>query len=270
MELWVIRHEWRDDMEAWALAHFGVLRSPGRPSIKKLGVEVGSVLLITIGVMGELGVGIKITSINGILHGKNGELRTASDRLVALLTSEAKSADLARAKIEASVAWRRLSDQQKIDVGNDLKRLHKPDVISIWYIHGDAEGSGFAADMAEALSHAKMVVFTPIGAPPSQTKENIQPGQPILRWSTGVQVEFRRGKTESIALAGAIAKELSTRGFDATAHVSKVLDTVDGPGIPPNILLLVFPRPEGPQGEFKLEAEREAKTKSKSNSSAKP
>jgi hypothetical protein len=99
MELWVIRHEYRDDMEAWALAHFGVLRSPGRPSITKLGVEVGSVLLITIGIMGELGVGIKIASINGALRGKSAELRSKSaelrsksDQLLALVTQQAGNA----------------------------------------------------------------------------------------------------------------------------------------------------------------------------------
>lgn len=59
MELWIIRHEWRDDMEAWALADFWAVRSPGRPSRTKLRVEIGSVLLIWIGVMGEFGIGIK-------------------------------------------------------------------------------------------------------------------------------------------------------------------------------------------------------------------
>ena len=99
MELWVIRHEYRDDMEAWALAHFGVLRSPSRPSITKFRVEVGSILLITIGVMGELGVGIKIASINGVLRGesaelrsKNAELRSKSDQLLALVTQKAGDA----------------------------------------------------------------------------------------------------------------------------------------------------------------------------------
>lgn len=112
MELWVIRHEWRDDMEAWALANFGVLRSPGRPSIAKLAVEIGSVVLIAVGVMGELGVGIKLTYINVQIRGKsaelrsrNAELRTASDRLVALL-------DLARVQLEKSMEWRHLSEVQ--------------------------------------------------------------------------------------------------------------------------------------------------------------
>jgi hypothetical protein len=108
MELWVIRHEYRDDMEAWALAHFGVLRSPGRPSITKLIVEVGSVLLITIGIIGELGVGIKIASINVALRGKSAELRTNSDRLVALLRVEAQQTQERAAQIEASMMLRRL------------------------------------------------------------------------------------------------------------------------------------------------------------------
>src|ERR1039458_6393944 len=113
MELWVIRHEYRDEMEAWALAHFGVLRSPGRPSATKLRVEVGSVLLITIGVMGELGAGIEITSINGVLRGKsaelrskNAELRSKSDQLLALVTQQAgeakDSALIAKASAKAA------------------------------------------------------------------------------------------------------------------------------------------------------------------------
>jgi hypothetical protein len=78
-------------------------------------MEVGSVLLITIGVMGELGAGIKITSINGVLRGKsaelrtkNAELRSKSNQLVALINERAKELEqqaedeaLARAELEA-------------------------------------------------------------------------------------------------------------------------------------------------------------------------
>jgi hypothetical protein len=115
MELWVIRHEYRDDMEAWALAHFGLLRSPGRPSIKKFSVEVGSVLLITIGIMGELGVGIKIASINGALRGKSAELRSKSDQLLAFVRLQAGDArDSAKtAHDEADVVGREADAIQK-------------------------------------------------------------------------------------------------------------------------------------------------------------
>jgi len=92
MELWVIRHERRDDMEAWALTYFGVLRPLGRPSTKKFVVEIGSVLLIALGVAGELGAGIEIASINGALRGKSAELRSKSDQLLALVTRQAGDA----------------------------------------------------------------------------------------------------------------------------------------------------------------------------------
>jgi hypothetical protein len=99
LELWVIRHDWRDEMEAWALGHFGVVRLPGRPSLRKLRIEIASVLLITLGVTGELVAGIKISSINGNLRGKstelrskNADLRSKSDQLVARLYGEVQSA----------------------------------------------------------------------------------------------------------------------------------------------------------------------------------
>jgi hypothetical protein len=99
MELWVIRHDWHDELEEWALTHFGVRRWPGRPSLKKLKVEIWSVLLIALGVAGELGVGIRIAVIDGHLRSldiqlraKNAELRTKSDQLVALM--DARRAEL--------------------------------------------------------------------------------------------------------------------------------------------------------------------------------
>jgi len=93
VELWVILHEYRGDKATWASARSGELRSTGRPSITKLIVEVGSVLLITIGVTGELGIGIRIASINGVLRAKSSELRSKSDQLIALVTQQAGSAN---------------------------------------------------------------------------------------------------------------------------------------------------------------------------------
>lgn len=99
MELWVIRREWDDDMEEWALAYFWAARPPLKPPKRKLVLEIISVLLITTGVMGELGVGIKIASINSAvrtidveLRSKNAELRSKSDQLLSLVTQEAGGA----------------------------------------------------------------------------------------------------------------------------------------------------------------------------------
>ena len=100
MELWVIRHDWRDEMETWALSHFGVLRSPDRPSVTKLIVELCSVVLIAVGVAGELGVGVRIAYVDGRIRAKgielrsrNAELRSKSNELLALVTQQAGTAE---------------------------------------------------------------------------------------------------------------------------------------------------------------------------------
>ncbi len=99
LEWWIIRHEWHDEMRAWALGHFGVVRLAGRPSLLKLYIEIASVSLIALGVAGELGIGIEISSINGRLRGKsaelrskNADLRSQSDQLLALVTLQAGDA----------------------------------------------------------------------------------------------------------------------------------------------------------------------------------
>lgn len=93
IELLVILDERRDDMEAWAVGYFlGTHKLPGKPSTAKFLIEVASVLLITLGIVGELGVGIKIASINGALRGKSAQLRSKSDQLLALVTLQAGEA----------------------------------------------------------------------------------------------------------------------------------------------------------------------------------
>jgi hypothetical protein len=100
LELWVIRHGWRDEMQEWAVWYFiGVDRFPREPSVIKLRVEIASVLLIGIGIAGELGTGVEIALINGKVRGKSSELRSkgdelrsASDQLLALVTQQAGEA----------------------------------------------------------------------------------------------------------------------------------------------------------------------------------
>jgi hypothetical protein len=269
MELLVIRHEYRDDMEAWALAHFGVLRSPSMPSITKLSVEVGSVLLITMGIMGELGVGIKIASINGALRGKSAELRSKSDLLLGLVTQEAaelrndaeglheqaESEHLMRVKIEAGVAWRRLTEQQKTEIGDSLKRFSNQGV-SFWSNAGDVEASWFAADIAEAITKAETLrVYAPAQFISAMEGGSSNLGKPIRHADTGVVVGYTPYAPSQL-LADAIVKELTTRGFDAVTRKNESKQP-----IAPQVAVQVEARPEGPQGEFKLQAEQEAKAK---------
>lgn len=93
MELWVIVHDRRDDMEAWAVGHFlGTPKLPGKPSTFIFVIELASVALITLGILGELGVGLRVASINGTLRSKSAELRSKSDQLLAIVTLQAGEA----------------------------------------------------------------------------------------------------------------------------------------------------------------------------------
>lgn len=231
----------------------------------KFVLELVATAAIFVGVGLELWAGAAVASINGQLRPKNTELRNTGDELVALLHHEVEDERLARVKIEASVAWRHLTKQQKTDIGEDLRKTYKPELISMWFLHGDAEGANFAADIANALKNAKMLVFPPLGAAPSPpSPNNVQPGQSFRPWPTGVRVEFREYKQDAKSVSEAIAKELNDRGFNATSGVSEALKT-DDPPKSPDILVLIFSRPEGPQGEYKLQAEQETKAKNANN-----
>lgn len=282
MEIWVILRERRDDMEAWGR---GIVRPPERPQITKLLVELASVVLITAGIVGELWIGLSITQINGQLRDKGAELRTKSDLLLGLLTQqtsnanerssnnekeaaqlrkdaarlhkEAETEHLARAKIEARVAWRHLNKEQKDEIGLLLKPFFRYQVASIWYNAGDSEASMFAADITEALQAGKISVQPPGSF--VRLEEAGKVGGPIKRIKTGVTVQSTNDFSSRL-LAETIIKELTKRGFDAERPKDPPFD----PNPNPQVWVEVRARPEGPQGEYKLQAEREAEAKNRS------
>jgi len=159
MELWVIRHDWRDEWEIFAIWHFvGVTRSPSRPSRLKLWIEFISVVLISVGVSGELGIGIKIASINNDLRGKsavlrskNSELRTASDELVTLVNLEAEQAKERTAKLQAAMMLRHLSKEQGDALCSAIPQSHANEV-SVTSSSQDWESFRYAQDFSEALT----------------------------------------------------------------------------------------------------------------------
>jgi hypothetical protein len=124
------------------------------------------------------------------------------------------------------------------------------------------EGSMFASDIAEALRVAHVRAQSP-GSIISM-REAGKFGDPVTREDTGVIIQSTSDR-DSRSLADAIVKELTVRGFDAEKRKNPSLDKV----LIPHVEIMVDPRPEGPQGEFKLEAEREAEAKKRSNSNAK-
>jgi hypothetical protein len=157
MELWLVRHDWHEDWETFAIWHFlGVTRSPSRPYRLKLWIEVVSVVFIAIGVAGELGIGVKISLINGAIRGKTGELRSKnaelrdkSNRLVALINEQIEKERTARVELEKSIQWRALSREQK----EALCRSLSPGFIPVpVFQNGDIEALQYARQFARAIS----------------------------------------------------------------------------------------------------------------------
>ena len=178
---------------------------------------------------------------------------------VALANERAEAETLARVKIDASVVWRHLSDQQSEQMSRELEAEHlAPKPITITFFDGDAEGARFAADIAKMLRGSGIPVFPPQPLqPPGLTAARIT--DPITSYATGVEVQSTKDDP-TIALANGICKKLIANGFDAHAVTGDAADSfVKHYG--PNIVIAVMPRPGGPQGEYKLKAEQVRKSK---------
>jgi hypothetical protein len=285
LEWWVIHRDFREEMETWALEHFGVIRSTPRPSVGKLAVEIISVALIVLGIFGELGTGLAISSINSslraknaVLRSKNAELRSKSDQLLALVTQQTSDANarvaeanrqaaeanrksenerLARVKIEAAVAFRSLDDKQKRDIGAALASFNSKAGASIWFNGSSTEAEMFADDIAEALRFGHITTSAPGGI--MEMQESGKWNGEIKSVQTGVVVQSTKAPA-AIEFAAALIKQLNDRGFDAKRQTEPPFDEKT---TEPIIWVNVEPRPKGPQGEYKLQAEREAKAKNK-------
>lgn len=220
--------------------------------------------LIAIGVFGEYRFGGKTSQAAdqlqeisaGEVANSNQKAEEASKEARQLekdaegLKKAAQDEMLARVKIEASVAWRHLTDQQKADIGSALRRRFSNQGVSFWYNAGDTEGSWFAADIAEAVRAAHTLrVYSPGSI--MTMRENGRVGDPIGRDHTGVTVQSTRDQRSS-QLADAIVQELTLRGFNAARQTDPPYD----PNPVPQVWVNVDPRPIGPQGEFKLAAQR--------------
>jgi hypothetical protein len=177
---------------------------------------------------------------------KADERAAKNEKEAAVLRKRAEDEALARVKIEARVAWRRLTAQQKQDIGLALARSFSNQGVSLWYSQGDTESSWFAADIAEALQAAHTLRVYPPGGIMSML-ESGRLGGPIRRTETGVIVQST-GDERSRQLADGIIHELTVRGFNPARQTDPPVD----PNPVPQVWVNVNPRPDGPQGEFKL------------------
>jgi len=251
MELWVIWHERREGMDAWER---GIVRPPDRPSRMMYLFEIASVVLITGGIVGELWVGVKTTSINGVLRSKNAELRTDSDQLVELLHGEAeglrKDAEderTARVEAEETIAWRRLTPGNQRKLKSELGAFN---VNRTWFQYNtnDVEAFNFAHDLAASLPPS----WNPTEPEPTMSmREGLVPlGKygPLERGILVTAVGDKSYETDADLLVAL----LSSLGFDCKKAANPLANARQ---YAPMIIVSVEPRPEGRQGELKLKAE---------------
>lgn len=246
-------------------------------------IAFAGLVLVVVGVRGELIFEDKLEAVNNDIQNSEEaqltqeevEIGTANARAVtneresarlskdaAGLREKAEAEHLARVKIEAAVAWRSLDELQKREIGIDLARFRSKAGVSIWFNSSSTEAELFAQDIAEALRSGHIDTTAP-GGVMELGEGGGKWNAPIREARTGVILQSTR-VSPAPEFADALIKELTSRGFDAKRQTDPPFDeTVKAPVIWIN----VEPRPKGPQGEYKLQAEREAnatnRTKSK-------
>jgi hypothetical protein len=178
LEIVVVLRDRKEELEEWQIC----VLHPERPSSSKVWLEIASVVLVTVGILGELGVGIWISRINGQLRSKNSELRSDSDQLLALTTQEAGNAEksaegAAIAAHKAGLSADAAQQTLKV-VGQEVEalspRIVKPDqqlkiIEALKNVHGshptiigsygmDGEGTALAGQLIEIFHAAKIPV----------------------------------------------------------------------------------------------------------------
>lgn len=251
IEIRVLVLEHREEMTEWKR---GIVRPPDKPSRSLFTWGLIGSILVALGVAGEFGVGIEVALLNGELRTKNTELRHKSNQLVTLLTKETEDESSARAKLEASVAWRRLSKEQQSAIAANLKQF--PGVrVGVSYLGGNPEASQFANDIAVALPAAQL------NTPPLEPFSlfgGYGGGVYPLHPSTGVNVSTtgERGRNASEALQ----RELCSMGFDTAVTPKPPVRKTDGTEPKIDVVVLVVARPITPQGAATLTINSKTRT----------
>jgi hypothetical protein len=167
-----------------------------------------------------------------------------ANKATSIANQQAAAANLELARVQSKMAPRRLTKAQQERLASGVSSL-APQLASVWYGAGDKESENFSWDIASALNAAGWRVFSP-----ASTATLAQSGKPfgsIPRLQTGVVVGSNKDEP-SMKAADALAQELSALGFD-TRKAANI-----GNGPEPVVVVTVQARPEGAQGELKLNA----------------
>lgn len=230
-----------------------------RCALKKIALHSLGPLLVVVGIAGEVIFEGQTFILEYRQETKSRETiaslqREASsdERAEEQLRKDAEDEHMERVKIEASVAWRTLSTADQRAIGAHLRKFPGTTTFS-QFEHGDIEASAFTVDIDSALSVAQWTVH-----PPGEMEQRVFPNSlrfvphtgPLL--PTGVLIHSSEG---GIKAANALRDELRSKGFDAEVSPTK------SDGKTSVLVIDVNHRPEGPQGQFKLKAEAEAKSR---------
>jgi len=167
-----------------------------------------------------------------------------ANKATAIANEQTAAANLELASLQAKMLPRKLTKGQHETFISDVSSL-APQSASIWYGAGDKESENFSWEIATVLNAAGWKVFSP-----ASTATLAQSGKPfgsIPRLQTGVVVGSNKDAA-SMKAADVLATELAALGFDARKAAEI------GNGREPLVVVTVQARPEGAQGEIKLNA----------------
>jgi len=167
-----------------------------------------------------------------------------ANKATSVANQQAAAANLELANLQAKMLPRRLSKVQQETLTSDVSSL-APQSASVWYGAGDKESENFSWEIAAALNAAGWKVFSP--ASTATLAQSEKPFGSVPRLQTGVVVSSNK-HAASMKAADALTTELTALGFD-TRKATEI-----GNGREPLVVITVQARPEGAQGEMKLNA----------------
>jgi len=210
-----------------------------------------SLIMLILGIAGELLGTFRTSQISGqIIADAEQEAGVAKEE-AARLKKVAEDERLARVQIEEAIAPRRLTPEQRSEMSSNLSRFSRQPVVAINNTF-DVEAGILAAEILSTLKMAKWNT-NPVWAIGGAVSSFMR--APSVR-VTGIIIQAAPDKDSQLAARG-LLRELSGNGFDCRMSKKGVVGF--GPKSEPLVVVDVEPRPEGPQGDAKLEAEAKKK-----------
>jgi hypothetical protein len=218
LEILVVIHDHRKEVNEWRVSEL----IPEGPSLIKLGIQIASIILVIAGVLGEFGVGLTISSINGQLRAKSAELRSKSDQLLALVTQEAGAAQTSAQGAATAASLAKDASAVALDQSGKAKTSASDALALARNTRQEAEA--FKKDLEEAKVFAQQTFMrTRPRMIDNQKFQEALKGKP----KDDVEILFTPGDEEAYSLAAQIRARLTDprlgMGADWTVSVFRPL-----------------------------------------------